>query len=394
VNKLLFALLLFSCSFTNAETAPSEILAATPPMGWNSWNHFGCNISDADVRAQADAMASNGMREAGYSYVVIDDCWQSGRGNDGVLIPNAKFPDMKKLADYVHAKGLKFGIYSSPGPLTCAKHEGSFQHEDIDAKTFAAWGVDYLKYDWCSAKTVYPVEEEPKVFRRMGTALRATGRPIVYSLSNYGINEIWIWGPSTGAQLWRTTGDIAPYFESILAIGFGQAGLERFAGPGHWNDPDMLEIGNGRIATTEISQFHMSLWCLLSAPLMAGNDLATMTDSTREVLTNREVIALDQDALGIQGRRVYSDGPIEVWTKPLMGGDIAIGIFNKGESTVQATVLFREIGLPKIARIRDLWHHTDSGLVKDALTASPQPHGVVLLRAKPIFGELTADHSK
>jgi len=384
--RVLFVLLLSVSSFAAAQTVPSARLAATPPMGWNSWNHFGCNITDADVRAQADAMATNGMRDAGYSYVVVDDCWQGGRGKDGILFPNSKFPDIKKLADYIHVKGLKFGIYSSPGPLTCAKHEGSFQHEEIDAKTFAAWGVDYLKYDWCSAKTVYQAEEQPKVFRRMGTALRETGRPIIYSLSNYGMNDIWIWGPSTGAQLWRTTGDIAPYFESILAIGFGQAGMERFAGPGHWNDPDMLEIGNGRIAE-DVSRFHQSLWCLLSAPLMAGNDLSTMTDSTREILTNHEVIAIDQDPIGVQAHRIYADGPIEVWMKPLADGDVAVGLFDKGNSPAQASVSLRELGLPENAHLRDLWQHADAGIAHRSITEMVRPHGVVLLRVKPIFGD-------
>lgn len=362
--------------------AQQNQLAPTPPMGWNSWNSFGCKITEADVRAQAEAMVSSGMRDAGFEYIVIDDCWQGGRGADGRLMPNEKFHDMKALADFIHSKGLKFGIYSSPGPKTCAKYTGSYQHEELDAAIFAAWGVDYLKYDWCSAKDVYQPEQQAEIFARMGHALRQTGRPIVYSLSNYGMHDIWKWAPSTGAQLWRTTDDIAPYVESIYAIGFGQAGMERYAGPGHWNDPDMLEIGNRDLSLDE-NRLHMSLWAMLAAPLMAGNNLATMSDATRGVLTNREVIAIDQDSLGRQGSRVFTEGPVEVWSRPLANGDLAVALFDKGDSAESIHLTLRELGSSDRVRIRDLWQQKDLGIAEGTLTTTAPAHGVVLLRLHP-----------
>ncbi|HZT34151.1 MAG TPA: glycoside hydrolase family 27 protein [Bryobacteraceae bacterium] len=356
-------------------------LAQTPPMGWNSWNHFHRNIDDKTVREIADAMVSSGMKDAGYVYVNIDDTWEGKRDAQGNIQSNEKFPDMKALADYVHAKGLKLGIYSSPGPLTCAKFEGSYQHEEQDARTYAAWGIDYLKYDWCSAAKVYQESDMPRVYKLMGDALRATGRPIVYSLCQYGRAKVWEWGPSVGGNLWRTTGDINDTWKRMADIGFNQNGLQKYAGPGHWNDPDMLEIGNGGMTDVEY-RAHMSLWCLLAAPLLAGNDLRQMSKETVEILTNREVIAVDQDKLGKQGYRVSQEGPVEVWAKPLEVGEWAVGLFNRGPESARVTVRWKDLGLSGKHRVRDLWAHRDRGSHKDEFWYHVPAHGVVMVRVK------------
>ena len=255
---------------------PDNGLARTPPMGWNSWNKFAGKVDDADVRGMADAMVTSGMKDAGYIYVNIDDTWEAGRDAQGNITTNRKFPDMKALADYVHSKGLKIGIYSGPGPKTCAGYEGSYGHEQQDANTYAAWGFDYLKYDWCSAGEIYKPEDMQAVYQKMGDALLKTGRPIVFSLCQYGMADVWKWGPKVGGNLWRTTGDISDHWKSMEEIGFKQFAIASYIGPGHWNDPDMLEIGNGGMTADEY-RTHMSLWSLLAAPLLAGNDLRTMT---------------------------------------------------------------------------------------------------------------------
>src|SRR6202790_3023023 len=262
--------------------AQTPAVAETPPMGWNSWNYFAGKINDAIVRAQADAMVSSGMRDAGYVYINIDDTWEADRDAQGVIRTNSKFPDMKALADYVHGKGLKLGIYSSPGPNTCAGYKGTYGHEEQDARTYAAWGIDYLKYDWCAARNLYTDEEMQAVYQKMGDALLATGRPIVYSLCQYGRADVWKWGPEVGGNLWRTTGDIRDAWDSMAKIGFGQNQLSEWAVPGHWNDPDMLEIGNGGMTNTEY-RTHMSLWSVLASPLIAGNDLRSMTSEIKEI---------------------------------------------------------------------------------------------------------------
>ncbi len=275
---------------------PGNGLAATPPMGWNSWNHFSERVDDRVVRETADAMVSSGMAAAGYVYVNIDDTWEGGRDADGNIVANGKFPDMKALADYVHSKGLKLGIYSSPGPLTCGGYEASYGHEEQDARTFARWGIDYLKYDWCSAGTDLSPFRRAGDLPSHGKALGRCARPIVFSLCEYGMQDVWMWGPKVGGNLWRTTGDISDTWRSMSEIGFNQGHLAPYAGPGHWNDPDMLEIGNGGMTPNEY-RTHFSLWSMLAAPLMAGNDLRSMSDETRTILTNRDVIAIDQDPL-------------------------------------------------------------------------------------------------
>jgi alpha-galactosidase len=361
--------------------AVDPTLSATPPMGWNSWNHFACKVTADDVHAAADAIASNGMKDAGYIYVNIDDCWQGDRDAQGKIRPNSKFPDMKGLVDYIHSKGLKAGIYSSPGPKTCAKYEGSYGHEEQDAQQYAEWGFDYLKYDWCSAEKVYKRSEMTAVYQKMHDALVRTSRPIVYSLCQYGYERVWRWGASVGGNLWRTTEDINDHYDRMSVIGFDQDGLESFAGPGYWNDPDMLEVGNGGMNHDEYIT-HMSLWVLLAAPLLAGNDLSKMTAETLEILTNKEVVAVDQDAKGAQGRRVAQEGPLEVWAKPLADGGVAVGLFNRGESVNPVTMNFKDIGIQRSAQVRDLWHHKDLGSLTGSYTTDVPRHGAVLLKIK------------
>ena len=333
-------LILGSVAATAQTPTSSEAVAQTPPMGWNSWNYFHGNVTEQDIREAADALVSSGMRDAGYVYVNIDDTWEGQRDANGVLHPNSKFPDMKALADYVHARGLKLGIYSSPGPRTCAGYVGSLGHETQDAQLYASWGIDYLKYDLCSFIPAVMMKQAPSnkaeqmrlmeaAYLKMDKALKATGRPIVFSLCQYGWDAVWEWGPSVGANLWRTTGDIQPNWDRIYAILEQQAGLAKYAGPGHWNDPDMLEVGNGHLTLAE-NRSHFSMWAMLAAPLLAGNDLAHMKPEIRAILTNRDVIAIDQDRLGREATRAYAEGEVEVWTRPLSGGAMAIAVLNAG----------------------------------------------------------------
>jgi alpha-galactosidase len=367
------------------KTLPDNGLAKTPPMGWNSWNKFAGRVDDASVRGMADAMVTSGMRDAGYVYINIDDTWELGRDAQGNLIPNKKFPDMKALADYVHSKGLKIGIYSSPGPKTCAGYEGSYGHVAQDAKTFAAWGIDYLKYDLCSDLDVYK-DDAPTlqaIYQEMGEALQATHRAIIYSLCEYGRAQVWTgWGEASGGNLWRTTGDISDRWESMDRIGFGQLKLAGYEKPGHWNDPDMLEIGNGGMTADEY-RTHMSLWSLLAAPLIAGNDLRSMTDETKSILLNREVIAIDQDPNYKPVVSVSSKDGLEVLMRPLADGSVVVGLFNRAGSA--AEVSFPRTSLPasfaaKKLTLRDLWKHEAASMTGESLTATVPTHGVVLVK--------------
>jgi alpha-galactosidase len=364
-------------------------LARTPPMGWNSWNKFGCDVSEKLVREMADALVASGMRDAGYRYVVIDDCWQVARAADGAIVADPeRFPTgIKGLADAIHAKGLKLGIYSDAGRLTCQHRPGSNGYEIEDARTYAAWGVDYLKYDWCHADGV-----DPKIaYPTMRDALRATGRPIVLSICEWGTSKPWTWARGVG-HLWRTTEDILDCWDCTTDWGGAgwsklhdkQVGLEKFAGPGGWNDPDMLEVGNGGLSVAE-SRAHFSFWCLLAAPLMAGNDLRTMTAETKAILTNAEAIGVDQDSLGEQGRRIRKDGDLEVWAKRLSGNGHAVILFNRGKSEQAIAVSWQEIGLPFDAApsVRDLWAGKNLGAIKERFVARVAPHDVVMIRLKP-----------
>jgi len=360
---------------------PDNGLARTPPMGWNSWNKFAGRVDDPTVRSIADAMVSNGMKDAGYLYINIDDTWEGSRDAQGNIQTNKKFPDMKALADYVHSKGLKLGIYSSPGPNTCAGYEGSYGHEDQDARTYAAWGIDYLKYDWCGARTLYTDEEMPALYQIMGDSLLKTKRPIVYSLCQYGRLDVWKWGADVGGNLWRTTGDIRDAWDSMSRIGFNQNELADWAKPGHWNDPDMLEIGNGSMTETEYKT-HMSLWSMLAAPLLAGNDLRSMNPEILSILTNREVIAIDQDKLGKQAKRVWQSHDQEIWTRPLAGGAQAVAFFNRAPDTANVTVKWTDLGIDGKWKARDLWLHQDVEWAGPEYSVTIPGHGAVMLRLR------------
>ncbi|MGD0798784.1 MAG: glycoside hydrolase family 27 protein [Acidobacteriaceae bacterium] len=374
-----------------AGEAKGPMVAATPPMGWNSWNFFAGKVTDRDIRDTADLLVSTGMRDAGYVYVNIDDTWEGNRDAEGRITSNSKFPDMKALADYVHGKGLKLGIYSSPGAKTCARFEGSLGHEEQDAQTYADWGVDYLKYDLCSYRTVMTAQAPDDVpaqyklmreaYEKMHQAILKTGRPMVYSLCQYGWDSVWEWGPSVGANLWRTTGDISANFDRMSVIGRGQAGLAKFAGPGHWNDPDMLEVGNGKLTLDE-NRTHMTLWAMLAAPLIAGNNLTQMTPEVGSVLMNKDVIAIDQDGLGRQGDRIFAQGPVEIWAKPLTGGRKAIAIFNFGETASEMRGIglhLKEAGIVGQVTARDVWGGKELGRIGEGTKFSVARHGVVLL---------------
>ena len=329
--------------------AQSTGVAIKPPLGWNTWYGYLCKVTDSDVRAQADWMVQNGMKAVGYEYVNLDDCWQGKRDAQGIIHSNGNFPNMKALSDYIHSKGLKFGIYSSPGPKTCAGYEGSYGHENEDARTYAAWGVDFLKYDWCSAANVYKPDEIVAAYKKMGDALKQVGRPILYSLCQYGLEHVWTWGASVGANMWRTTGDLDYNYDRFSLVGFEQDGLERFAGPGHWNDPDMLLVGLGKITDDE-SRTQVGLWSLLAAPLIASADLRKISPESLAILSNPEVIAVDQDPAGVQGRRMAEEGPLDIWMKPLADGSKAVGLFNRGEDVAPITVYFKDAGVGESPR--------------------------------------------
>ncbi len=370
-------------------------------MGWMSWNNFGPNMNEMLLRQMADAMVSSGMREAGFRYLCLDDYWQGKRDSQGVLQPDpAKFPHgIKALADYVHSKGLKIGIYSDAAELTCEKQPASFGHEEKDAATFAAWGIDYLKYDYCFA----PEDQRTAITRytAMAQALRRTGRPIVFSICEWGPRKPWLWGAKAGGQLWRTTWDIREIWHSvkydastagILDILDQQVGLEKYSGPGRWNDPDMLVVGlNGKGKYTSLRGYpscteteyrsQMSLWCLLAAPLMATNDLRSMDAAAREILTNREVTAIDQDPLGQQASRIAKEKDLEVWARSLSDGAKAVGLLNRAEGAARKIkVTWNQLGLQGKQKVRDLWGHKDLGVFQDQFEAAVSSHAVLLLK--------------
>jgi alpha-galactosidase len=371
---------------------PDNGLARTPPMGWNSWNKYHDHFDDAIVRQTADAMVSSGMAKAGYTYIIVDEGWSSYRDKNGKITGNARFPDMKALADYVHSKGLKIGIYSSPGPQVCGGYQGSYGHEDEDAKTFAEWGYDYLKYDWCSAGGIYQstTADLQGAYQKMGDALAKTGRPMVYSLCEYGSANVAAWGAKTGGNLWRTTFDISDNWKSMEANGFSQLDITQYPTPGHWNDPDMLEVGNGGMTGDEY-RTHMSLWAMLRAPLIAGNDLRSMTDETKSILMNTDVIAVDQDPLAKPVEVLSRQGKYLVLVRPLDGNAVAVGLFNRGdepaEMNFQWDSLHMGVGLGfKSIEVKNLWTGEEVKVTSDdftagnSLTATVPKHGVVLLK--------------
>jgi len=425
-------------------------ICLTPALGWNSWNFFANGVKEADVRGAADAMVTSGLIDHGWTYVNIDDSWEADRDTDGRILSNKKFPDMKALGDYIHSKGLKFGIYSSPGPKTCGGFTASYQHEDKDAEQYGKWGVDYVKYDWCSyggianriraekyaaalsaedgAKLRSIVEEksalesigdenrkstqnarlkelnkqwdaliakvnpaekdrielavvqEPyAVFRK---SLDKVKRDIVFSYCQYGMGNVWEWGEKLGGNSWRTTGDICPNWKSMSGIGFSQNGHEKYAGPGHWNDPDMLEVGNGHMSADE--QFtHISLWALLSAPLLIGCDMTKMSPFTVSLLSNDEVLDVNQDPLGKPAGRISLKGDVQVWARDLEDGSKAVGLFNLGGHPQQVVVTWEQLGITGPQMVRDLWRQKNLGSRTGEFGATVPRHGVVLVKIIP-----------
>ena len=436
-----------NASGSDTKTLDIEIgptICLTPPMGWNSWNHFAGRVSDEIIRATADTMVATGLIDHGWTYVNIDDTWEGSRDANGEIQSNNKFPDMKALADYVHSKGLKFGVYSSPGPKTCAGFEATFQHEDQDAATYAKWGVDYVKYDWCSYGNIARditlqqyadlvpdsaeqlkslTEEERKlqsnrrrtpdedarlkevrtelgaIYRKMdpdkrkqidldvlqkpykqfGESLAKVNRDIIFSYCQYGMGSSWEWAGALGGNCWRTTGDISANWRSMSGIGFGQNGHEKYAGPGHWNDPDMLEIGNRGLSPDECYT-HMTLWCMLDAPLLIGCDMTKMDDLTASIFANDEVIGVSQDSLGKQGYRMKKDGTSEVWIKPLADGTLAVALFNRGLDTATVAATWDDLKLTGPQAVRDLWRQKDMGPQATGLSVPVASHSAELFR--------------
>jgi len=387
MKKIIWTILL-GITFLGASAQKFDQLAKTPPMGWNSWNKFACNVSEKLIMQMADEMVSSGMQDAGYEYVVIDDCWQVDRDeNGGIVVDKDRFPHgMKYVADYVHSKGLKFGIYSCAGSKTCAGRPGGRGHEFQDARTYASYGVDYLKYDWCNTTT----QEAKSSYTTMRDGLFAAKRPIVFSLCEWGTAKPWEWAKEVG-HLWRTTGDIVDRWDSMIDILDKEKDLAKYSGPGGWNDPDMLEVGNGGM-TTEEYRTHFSLWCMLAAPLMAGNDLGNMSPETAEILKNAEVIALDQDVLGKQGFCYRDNGDYEIWIKKLANNEKAACLLNRSdeEKTVQVdyNVLLKandnywasEPYKLENYKLRDLWEHKEVSLEKSTAFVKMPPHSVKVYR--------------
>ncbi|MEO8413275.1 MAG: glycoside hydrolase family 27 protein [Ginsengibacter sp.] len=357
----------------------TDDLVPTPPMGWNSWNHFQRDINEQLIMDEADALVASGMKDAGYEYINLDDCWMAlERDKDGNLRSDpVRFPHgIKYLADYVHKKGLKLGVYSSAGSKTCAGWPASLDHEEADAKMFAKWDVDYLKYDNCNN------EGRPAIDRytKMKNALDASGRSIVFSLCEWGSNNPWEWAPKLGG-LWRTTGDISDNWNSMIHILDEQVGLDSYASKGHWNDPDMLEVGNGGMTNTEYVT-HFSLWCTLAAPLITGNDLRHMSDDTHDILTNKEVIAIDQDPAAKEGYKLMDEGDKEVWVKPLADGSWSVLLLNRGEERTFMTMKIRDLDIKKAGTysVRNLWSHKDAQRTDGLVRANVAPHGVQMFR--------------
>ncbi|MEP6674637.1 MAG: glycoside hydrolase family 27 protein [Ferruginibacter sp.] len=374
-------------------------LALTPPMGWNSWNCWGLSVSDEKVKASANAMISKGLIDHGWTYMNIDDGWEAAARNpDGSISPNKKFPAMKALGDYLHSKGLRFGIYSSPGEKTCGGFLGSYQHELMDAAAYNSWGIDYLKYDWCSYEDVYKAAADTslaayqKPYTVMKDALLQQPRDIVYSLCQYGMKDVWEWGETVNGNCWRTTGDINDSWESLSGIGFAQADHYHFAKPGRWNDPDMLIVGqvgwgpnlHPTRLTADEQYTHISLWCMLSAPLLLGCDLSKLDDFTLNLLTNDEVLAVDQDPLGKQAQQVIKTSSYQVWIKDLEDGTKALGIFNMSDHFDVIRFHWNQLGLGETQNVRDLWRQKDLGNFTGMFATKVPPHGVTLIRIKPI----------
>jgi len=393
-----------------------DALALTPPLGWNSWNVWAALVDDAKVRAAADGMVSSGLAAQGYTYINIDDAWEAGwrqgangrndpakaRDANGEIMTNEKFPDMKGLVDYIHGKGLKAGIYSGPGNTTCQGVAASYNHEEQDARTWAKWGFDYIKYDWCGYpqrvvdgqnvgwNTNSPLDLLQKPYILMRGVLDKLDRDMIFSLCQYGWGKVWEWGDSVGGNLWRVTGDITDTWPSMSAIGFQQTGHEKFAGPGHWNDTDMLVVGKvgwgsaqgprPTNLTPNEQLTHISLWALQAAPLIIGADMAQMDTWTENLLGNREMLAVNQDALGQAAGRMSSDGWTEIWSRKLSDGTFAVGLFNRGPEATRMNLPLSQLGLTGTQAIRDIWQQKDLPRIAGTFSTTVPRHGVAFLR--------------
>ena len=387
--KKLFLFTVVIFYFLNISAQKFDKIAMTPPMGWNSWNKYGCDVSENLIMEMADAMVSSGMKDAGYEYIVIDDCWQVSRDENGEIVADKdRFPHgIKYLADYIHSKGLKFGIYSCAGTLTCQKRPGGFGHEYQDARSYARWGVDYLKYDWCNSTT----QDARSSYSNMRDALYTAGRPIVFSICEWGANKPWEWEGKVG-HLWRTTGDIGDSWNSMINIFAQQKELSRYAGPGRWNDPDMLEVGNGGM-TNEEYKTHFSLWCMLAAPLMAGNDLRNMTPETKSILLNKEIIAINQDSLGRQATCWRDNIDYQIWVKAMTNNGKVVCLLNKSDEKKTVLVDFALLAQSRSGRnsggaplklenytVRDIWDNKDISYKETSLYIDLPPHTVKVYR--------------
>ena len=379
-------------------------ICLTPPMGWNSWNCWACSVTDDNIRASARAMVDKGLINHGWTYINIDDCWMIKPGSDdpeisgeprdkkGMALTNKKFPDMKALTDYIHKLGLKAGIYTSPGPYTCQGFVGSYEYEANDAKQFADWGFDYLKYDWCYYSKIAKDKSLPelkKPYFLMRDELLKQKRDIVYSLCQYGMGQVWKWGEQVGGNCWRTTGDIVDSWGSMSRIGFSQHKCSPYTKPGHWNDPDMLVVGNvgwgpnlhPSKLTPDEQYTHISLWCLLSAPLLIGCPIEQLDDFTLNLLTNDEVLEVNQDPLGDQAKQVVEEEEFQVWAKKMEDGSLAVGLFNMDSYEHKiVTVEWSQLGINDHHRVRDLWRQNDVGTFKNNFQTKVPPHGVVMVR--------------
>lgn len=377
--------------------AGDDLLAQTPPMGWNSWNAYKCTVDEKKVRDAADQILQTGLASHGYQYVNIDDCWQGERDERGNLGVNPKFGSLKALGDYLHSNGLKFGIYSSPGPQTCAHHAGSFGYEAQDARAYASWGVDYLKYDWCTYGLVAVgtgVERAKRPYRMMAQALNKVPRDIVYSLCQHGYDDIWEWGddPDIRGNLWRTTGDIHASFNSMRDIGFQQVRHAKYAGPGHWNDPDMLFL---HVLRPNEQLMHLTLWSMNAAPLLIGSDVSQLSTFALDALSNDEVIAVDQDPLGIPAHEVKSGRTSRIWARPLWDGTQAVALFNRDQKKMTLTPRWVDLGLHGPQAVRDLWAQRDLGTHKSDITLTVPAHGALLLKVgKPNAQDYAPQHEE
>jgi len=370
-------------------------IALTPPMGWNSWNCWAGAVDQPKVQAAAEQFVSLGLAAHGYQYVNIDDTWEGSRDKDGRILCNEKFPDMHELAAEIHARGLKLGIYSSPGPKTCAGFEASYEHELLDAQQYAAWGVDYLKYDWCSYGEIDRNPDHAgymKPYKVMRDALRAQPRDILYSLCQYGMDGVWAWGKDVDGNCWRTTGDINDSWSSMAGIGFSQADHAPFAGPGHWNDPDMLVLGKvgwgPSLHSTHLTHneqiTHMSLWSMLSAPLLIGCDLTQMDEFTLAILTNDDILSISQDPLGKQAVRIGQHGQEEIWARPLTDGSTAVAFFNRGRGGADISATLKDLGLTGAVTVRDAWMKKDLGALAGTLHANVPSHAAAVYILSPV----------